>query len=156
MNFAHRAILGLVAVTVAGYCGIAPVQAQGVQHDLFARPATAQPARPGQGPGVAQKAAPIWKPEVKAVLVAGSDSFANVDGIVVRVGGEIDGYRLVEVRQQEVVFMKDKQRYTLPLRAVQAAQAVPETKNVGTAVSAPEAPSAGNPVSLDAAIGRAQ
>ncbi len=164
MTVVHGMLLRMSAAAVAGYCCIAWAQAQGIQHDLFARPATAQLVRPGQGSGVAQTAAPVWKPEVKAVLVAGSDSFANVDGVVLRIGGEIDGYRLVEVRQQEVVFVKNKKRYTLPLRAVQAAQAVPEpasaNKPAGVPASAPastpEAPGAGNLLGLDAVLGRSQ
>lgn len=153
------------AIVLAHHFGLACAQAQGLRHDLFARPALGnmQPARTGAGQtGAATDATPAWNPEVNAVVVAGSDSLANVDGAIVRIGGEIDGYRLVEVREREVVFVKGKKRYTLALGSIKgpdaarepqargaaqgadAAREAPPASNVKAAEAAPEAPTTAN------------
>ncbi len=161
------------AIVLAHHFGLACAQAGDLRHDLFARPALGnmQPARTGPGQiGTATDATPAWNPEVKAVVVAGSDSLANVDGAIVRIGGEIDGYRLVEVREREVVFVKGKKRYRLALRSIKgpdaarqpqatgadkgagAAREAPAAGNVKAEEAAPEAPTTGSMKSLDTSI----
>jgi hypothetical protein len=86
-----------------------------LQHDPFARPAAASmlpeaaPASTGQG-------TPGPKLRLNAVLVAGDASMANVDGVMVRLGDSVYGYRLVEVHDRMAVFEKNKARFTLTIR----------------------------------------
>jgi hypothetical protein len=96
-----------------------PVLGQGraLQHDPFVRPAVG--LVPGNASSVAQparvKAAPEGKPRLnlQAVLVAGPQSIANVDGVMLRVGESIDGYRLLEVQHRSAVFEKNGAKFTL-------------------------------------------
>jgi hypothetical protein len=92
-------------------------QGRALQHDPFVRPAVglvpgtaASAATPGRA-----KAAPEGKPRLnlQAVLVAGSHSIANVDGVMLRVGESINGYRLLEVQHRSAVFEKNGAKFTL-------------------------------------------
>jgi hypothetical protein len=106
-----------VALSFAALASPALGQGRALQHDPFVRPAVglmpgsaASAATPG---GV--KAAPEGKPKLnlQAVLVAGSQSIANVDGVMVRVGESINGYRLLEVQHRSAVFEKNGAKFTL-------------------------------------------
>jgi hypothetical protein len=103
-----------------GFSALAlPVLGQGrvLQHDPFVRPAVG--LVPGNAASAATagrvKAAPEGKPKLnlQAVLVAGSHSIANVDGVMVRVGETINGYRLLEVEHRSAVFEKNGVKFTL-------------------------------------------
>lgn len=103
--------------------GLAPAQADGLKHDPFARPVLApRPAPAAPVPGDSVKAPvpePVWKPELRAVMVAGPKSIVNVAGVLVRIGEQIDGYRLVEVHEETAVFVNNKKRVTLSLRGIE-------------------------------------
>ena len=122
--------LRCAAVVLAQLCCLACAQAGELRHDVFARPALAPvapappgPARSDEGPTALK---PAWNPTVRALIAAGRDSLANVDGTILRIGWEIDGYRLVEVREREVVFVKGRQRYTFALAPIKALDAAPQ------------------------------
>ena len=103
--------------------GLVPAQADGLKHDPFARPVLAPrpaPAAPVPGDSVrAPVPEPVWKPELRAVMVAGPKSIVNVAGVLVRIGEQIDGYRLVEVHEETAVFVNNKKRVTLSLRGIE-------------------------------------
>ncbi len=87
-----------------------------LRHNLFARPSLAAlaavppaAAAPAPGPEAA------WHPRLKAVMVAGSASLANIDGTLVKIGEELDGYRLVHVAEGEAVLYRNGQRYLLTM-----------------------------------------
>lgn len=124
--------LRCAAIVLAQLCAPAHAQAQSLRHDVFARPVldTMQPASGGGAGQAAPK--PAWNPVLRAVIVAGRDSLANVDGSIVRIGAQIDGYRLVQVREHEAVFLKDKQRYTLTLADIKGADAAAGAPAAGT------------------------
>ena len=46
-------------------------------------------------------------------LVSPWGPMVNVDGVILEIGEEIDGFRLVEVREYEAVFVRDGARRTL-------------------------------------------
>jgi hypothetical protein len=100
--------------------GFAQAQADGLKHDPFARPVVApRPASAATVPGntvMAPLPEPVWKPELRAVMVAGAKSIVNVDGALVRIGEQFKGYRLIEVHEETAVFVNDKKRVTLSLR----------------------------------------
>ena len=92
-----------------------------LQHDPFMRPAIlgfAAVSRPEGAPAfgtAGSQARP--RLQLNAVLVAGSESIANVDGVMVRVGDSVQGYRLVAVSDRSAVLEKNNARVTLTLRA---------------------------------------
>ncbi|PLX83216.1 MAG: hypothetical protein C0617_11810 [Desulfuromonas sp.] len=54
--------------------------------------------------------------ELRATLVAGEDSLANVNGTLLKPGQEIEGFRLVRVGEGESVFAKDGETIVVTLR----------------------------------------
>ena len=97
---------------------LALAEGRTLQHDPFARPpltiqAAAPAARPA-GPAVEPKRAL----KLQAVLVAGPASMANVDGVMVRVGDTVQGYRLLAVHERGAVFEKNKTQITIPLSGI--------------------------------------
>ncbi len=113
--FVLRALVSVLACAPELACS----QAERPQHDLFARPAPAAMHRLRREPDKSAEAAvaePRWNPGLRAVMVAGRDSMVNVDGSMVRVGEEIRGYRLIEVRDGEAVFVKGGKRHTVDMR----------------------------------------
>jgi hypothetical protein len=110
------AVLAALAVLTA-----APAAAAGLalRHDPF-RPAAVrvQPPPPAAVPAaespVAMGAA-VWHAQLRAVLVDGARSLANVDGVMVPLGGEVDGFRLVGVDEGRAVFVRDGRRFELTL-----------------------------------------
>lgn len=92
-------------------CAMAANADPGLRHDPFVRPSI-EPTPPAAAvPGTT--AASEWKPQLRAVMLARSSSMVNVDGTIVRVGGQIDGFRLIRVEERKAVFMKDGVRVEL-------------------------------------------
>ena len=119
---------GLAAV-LAGLPKSSFSQGEKLQHDPFARPALAglqHASKPGPGRNGAPTAASTRRLKLQAVMVAGPESIANVNGTMIRIGGEVYGYRLVEVHERGAVFEKNKTRVAVPIRRDAAAQA-PDT-----------------------------
>ena len=50
---------------------------------------------------------------LRGTMVAGQRSLANISGVVVSLDEEINGYRLVDVRQREVVLQRHDDRRVL-------------------------------------------
>jgi hypothetical protein len=57
-----------------------------------------------------------WAPILRAVLVAGDKSMVNLGGVILGLEQEEGGYRLVEVREGEAVFLKAGARVVLTLQ----------------------------------------
>jgi hypothetical protein len=126
--FLHARLYGLLlACLPAQFPGQAAAQADSLKHDPFARPASvARPARTtgatgqavtGQAVTVqATAAAPVWKPELRAIMVAGPNSIVNVEGTLVSLGEQMQGYRLAEVHEESAVFVNGSTRVRLVLR----------------------------------------
>lgn len=93
--------------------------ADGLSHDPFVRPPLAAPGSPVQnqagGKPLAEPEAP-WNPKLTAVMVAGKDSLVDIDGRIINIGDEIDGYHLIGVREGEAVFRKKNRRVVLKVR----------------------------------------
>jgi hypothetical protein len=77
----------------------------------FKRPASAALERQAQEAA----AAPAWKPTLRALVAAGNSSLANVDGTIVALGEKIEGYRLVQVSEHEVVFQRGPERLVVAM-----------------------------------------
>ncbi len=73
-----------------------------------------KPALPGDVTARSSSApSASWSPWLKATLVAGERSLANLGGVVLKLGEDTHGYRLLEVREWMAVFSKDGERVVL-------------------------------------------
>jgi len=92
-----------------------------LQHDPFARPALTSLQRGSKGgpagSGKAAAAEPGRRLNLQALMMAGPRSMANVDGMMVRIGDQVYGYRLVAVHERQAVFEKNNKRFTLFIRS---------------------------------------
>ena len=50
---------------------------------------------------------------LRGTMVAGQQSLANISGVIVSLGEEINGYKLVAIHQREVVLMRGDERRIL-------------------------------------------
>jgi hypothetical protein len=72
--------------------------------------------------------------EVRAVLSAGGASLVDVGGRIVRLGEEVDGFRLVAVSEEGARFVKEGHSFDMPLQA----RAVPPAPAAAEAAVAEE------------------
>lgn len=115
LRFQSRLWLVLL-LQAAGYAGAAQV-APVIVHDPFSRPVLAVTPPKVAPPIAASELPPQWDPTLIAVMSAGTRSIVNVDGTIVGIGQEIDGYRLLSVGYREAIFAKGKQRLVLKMDA---------------------------------------
>lgn len=66
-----------------------------------------------------------WERELRATSVSAARSMINVDGVILVVGEELDGFRLVEVREGLAVFERDGTRRTLAMDETQSLDDMP-------------------------------
>ena len=110
----------LLLAVVSGHCALAGTP---LRHDPFARPVLTVTAPKSSGaPAAAVEETPPWAPNLIAVMVAGKNSLVNLDGGIVAIGQEIDGYRLLQVREREAIFTKGKQRILLKMETPMSRQ----------------------------------
>ena len=104
-------------ITTMGAC-TAVCSAPPLRHDPFARPLlTAAVPKSVVTQGNTTGDTPPWNPTLTAVMVAGDHSLVNLEGAIVAIGQEMDGYRLVQVRDREAIFTRGKQRVVLKMEA---------------------------------------
>lgn len=95
----------------------APVAADGERADRllrfnpFARPDLSAITRAG----APHDAAGGWAPVLTATLADGEESLANLGGVILEIGEETHGYRLVKVDVFEAAFEKDGATLVLPV-----------------------------------------
>lgn len=87
-----------------------------LRHDPFARPALGALSVGDAKSAVAEAPPPPWRPQLTAVMIAGKDSLATVDGAIVRLSEQISGHRLVQVRDRQAVFQTGSQRTVLEIQ----------------------------------------
>ena len=81
--------------------------AEPLLHDPFTRPVLSAV--------VANGADTPLKPRLIAVMVAGNKSLVNLDGTIIGIGEEKDGYRLVKVEDHKAIFTKSKKHVVLEM-----------------------------------------
>ncbi len=84
-----------------------------LRFDPFVAPELGRAAGGGAPPPASRDA--DWSPVLSATLVAGDESLANLGGVLLGLGEESHGYRLIEVRPWEAVFEFGGERKTLPV-----------------------------------------
>jgi hypothetical protein len=112
-NAGRRCIVCAALAWLPG-AALPQVQTDLLKHDPFARPAPA--VRPAAAALQAPVAAPDWKPELSAIMLAGANSIVSVEGTFVSLGGQVNGYRLVEVFETSAIFVNGNRRVRLALR----------------------------------------
>ena len=76
------------------------VSAEPLRHDIFARPFNVGTTTSTSGVGNRQH------PKLFAVMVAGDKSLVNLNGTIIGIGEEKDGFRLIRVRDHVAIFKK--------------------------------------------------
>jgi hypothetical protein len=109
-----RQILSTIVVFSLAHLCYAGQGGQALKINPFVRPldslaSQAQSVPPGQVDAV-----PLV---LRGTMVAGQQSLANISGVIVFLGEEINGYTLVAIRQREVVLIKDDKRRILSVDA---------------------------------------
>ena len=103
---------------------LAPVHAQEqepvpLQRNPFVAPKVVEPPVVVVTPRQSAEPEPEPEPEpqfgLRAVLSAGGNSLANIDGTILGVGEVIEGYRLVAIREHEVVLKGRGRRLVLDI-----------------------------------------
>jgi len=111
-SLTHKAAL-MAALAIGGFSGaIVAEDTSALQNNPFRRPVFSTAASPAPAQDSLSDVSGL---ELRAILVAGRDSLVNVAGTIVRIGQEHDGYRLVSVDEDEVVFRKDGDDVTVKL-----------------------------------------
>lgn len=96
-----------LGLTQAGYAGPGvPV----LKTNPFASPLGSQTGRGQPGPSKESSSVPFV---LRGTMMAGQQSLADISGVIVPLGKDINGYKLVAVRQREVVLLKGKERRIL-------------------------------------------
>lgn len=98
------AVFSVAALVIAASAGAYDPRAE-LRTNPFARPALSSGApKPTNATGpVVSTGAPS---QLRFTLAAGRDSLVNVDGKTLRLGEEINGYRLDAVRAESAIFTK--------------------------------------------------
>jgi len=110
----HGMATALVAIVlgVATHASAGERERPRLRFDPFAQPDLT--AVPGAGPASLARDGE-WAPVLTATLVAGDRSLANLGGVLLEIGEESHGYRLLEVRPWEAVFEHGGEQKVLPV-----------------------------------------
>lgn len=119
---AHFVYAGVILMALC--CSGTAKAAETLQYDPFARPSITNLSTTSTTAEDAVTEEAIWNPPLTAVMVAGKNSLVNVDGVIVKLGDEIDGYRLIEVKDYQAIFKKGNKRVVLSI----AMQSMRKTK----------------------------
>jgi hypothetical protein len=113
-----------VSTLAVAFIAVGAPATEVLRHDLFARPLLTSLARTNRsGATSATELQAAWSPKLTAVVVAGADSVANIDGTIIRVGETIDGYRLLRVQEGAAVFTRNDQQVVLTMNTTTTAGA---------------------------------
>lgn len=102
-------LMGAEALAAAGASDIA------LQRDPFRRPAATAAKAPAADTAEQQSVTP----RLRAIIYNSTKPLANIDGNFLEVGGTVYDYRLVLVKEQEVILEKDGNRFALTLDKVE-------------------------------------
>ena len=85
-----------------------------LHHNPFKRPALIGVGNPNNKMESAEK--PTGKElDLRAVVADGRASMVNVNGQFVRIGEQVEGYRLISVQEGSAVFERQAQQVTVPV-----------------------------------------
>ena len=94
---------------------LAVAEAPKLQHNPF--------VRPNLGAPLGDRGAALNHDQtLRATLVAGAHSLANIDGALVGIGELVGDAKVIEIRERSVILQRNKDRYTLNLDDPKEAQ----------------------------------
>ena len=99
------AMLVFVCLSQACYAG-----EHALKTNPFVKPVEIQNQAYALTPSIQEASVPFV---LRGTMVAGQQSLANISGVIVSLGEEINGYKLVGIQQREVVLLKDTDRRVL-------------------------------------------
>lgn len=118
-------VLALAAASgLAAAAGVAEKNEPGLRHDPFAWPAATRApvvAAPAIAASAAEPPPKAWQPRLRAVVVAGNRSMVSVEGSIIFLGEQIDGFRLVQVEERSATFSKNGVRVEVKMDGGNAA-----------------------------------
>lgn len=93
-------------------------EAAGVERNPFAFPPGVQkgplPVKPGSAvEKKTQESGPVFR--VTTILISGHTKVAAVNGVLMRPGDELNGYRLVEIEEKQVALAKGKEKVVVKI-----------------------------------------
>ena len=110
-----KALQILFALLLLCLSHIAQAQEKGLKNDLF----QISPSRDTQttSGSNAQKgsASSSWQPTLKAILFAGQQSLINLNGSILQLGDEINGYKVKRISETSVLLKSRNDTITLSL-----------------------------------------
>ena len=56
-----------------------------------------------------------WQPELRATMRSSTGAMVNIDGDIIAIGEEINGFRLLEVQERSAIFGKNGEKYPVSL-----------------------------------------
>ncbi len=86
-----------------------------LRYDPFDRPVIESPAATAANTKKADVIPEHWGAQLRATLLAGDNSSANVDGYIIALGDSYQGFRLIRVYERSAVFVRGGKQYTLNL-----------------------------------------
>lgn len=108
-----RAVVACAAgLTVTFLSGVASASGD-IQHNPFARPSVEE--LNATTSARASRLDEVWRPQLRAVLVAGSRSVADLGGVILNIGQSTNGYRLISVREEAATFVRNGEQVVLSL-----------------------------------------
>ncbi len=109
----HGKLLSISAITTILSLQPVPLAAGELENNPFARPPLQKPSgNPGDDSSAAASADVL---ELRGTLSAGSGSLANINGVILQVGEEWGGYRLVAVGDRIATLERDGLQQTLSI-----------------------------------------
>lgn len=107
-------IVCLQGVLIGLLCSNLALADSALSHDPFSRPSLVAAVQ-GNAVGATAVEEMPGNPKLTAVMLAGKHSLATVDGVVMKLGDERDGYLLVKVRDHKAIFRQGKKRVVLKM-----------------------------------------
>jgi len=101
------------AIVVAPSLGAHAEEVAELLHNPFSHPEVpSRPSAHGSGANQPQREAKL---ELRATLIASEHPMADVNGVILTVGEEVDGFRLVEVDERRAILERDGTKVVVSL-----------------------------------------
>ena len=83
--------------------------------DPFKQPQISQYSASSDGSQISGNSRKGWSVELRGTMQSARLPMVNLDGEVIALGEQVDGFRLVEVGERSAVFIKGSKRYVLSM-----------------------------------------
>ncbi len=122
----NRVILSLIIFSFGQQVIAENFLAPDLHTDPFVNPLTQQSTEPASmNVGEQREEAPtskgtpresfLWQPELRGIILSDDISIVNIGGDMIEVGMEYEGFRLIKVKGQSVVFEKNGKNFSISM-----------------------------------------